>query len=65
MIVINGEADDHLEMLQGGVMRQLLDDKWKTYARVKLFKHIMRGSRKFCHSGSNSATLTMFFLYFF
>ena len=34
MIVINGEEDDHLEMLQGGVMRQLLDDKWKTYARV-------------------------------
>ena len=40
MIVINGEADDHLEMLQGGVMRQLLDDKWKTYARVNFFKHI-------------------------
>ena len=34
MIVINGEEDDHLEMLEGGVMRQLLDDKWKTFAKV-------------------------------
>ena len=36
MIVINGEEDDHLEMLEGGVMRQLLDDKWKTFAKVRL-----------------------------
>lgn len=37
MIVINGEEDDHLEMLQGGVMRQLLDDKWKTFAKRRFF----------------------------
>lgn len=34
MIIINGENDDHLEMLEGGVMRQLLDEKWKAFARV-------------------------------
>lgn len=34
MIAIDGEEDDHLEMLEGGVIRQLLDDKWKTFARV-------------------------------
>jgi hypothetical protein len=34
MIIINGETDEHLEMLEGGVMRQLLDEKWKTFARV-------------------------------
>lgn len=36
MIVIDGEEDEHLEMLEGGVMRQLLDDKWKTFARVAI-----------------------------
>ena len=42
MIVIDGEEDDHLEMLEGGVMRQLLDDKWKTFARVtQLLKHFI------------------------
>ena len=34
MIIVNGETDDHLEMLQGGVMKQLLDEKWKTFAQV-------------------------------
>ena len=34
MIVVNGETDDHLELLQGGVIRQLLDEKWKTFVRV-------------------------------
>ena len=36
MIIINGENDDHLEMLEGGVMRQLLDEKWKAFARVRI-----------------------------
>lgn len=35
MIVINGDKDEHTEMLQGGVIRQLLDEKWKTFVRVK------------------------------
>ncbi|XP_063430515.1 transient receptor potential cation channel subfamily V member 5-like isoform X2 [Mytilus trossulus] len=37
MIIINGETDEHLEMLEGGVMRQLLDEKWKTFARKRFF----------------------------
>lgn len=37
MIIINGENDDHLEMLEGGVMRQLLDEKWKAFARRRFF----------------------------
>ncbi|XP_052781748.1 transient receptor potential cation channel subfamily V member 5-like isoform X2 [Mya arenaria] len=41
MIVINGEEDEHLEMLEGGVMRQLLDDKWKTFARNRFFKRLV------------------------
>jgi len=35
MIIINGETDEHLEMLEGGVMRQLLDEKWKTFGGKK------------------------------
>ena len=34
MIIVNGETDEHLDMLEGGVIRQLLNDKWKTFARV-------------------------------
>ena len=37
MIIVNGETDEHLDMLEGGVIRQLLNDKWKTFARVRLF----------------------------
>ncbi|CAL1532061.1 unnamed protein product [Lymnaea stagnalis] len=35
MIIVNGEEEDHLEMLEGGVMRQLLIEKWKTFARQR------------------------------
>ncbi|KAK6994962.1 transient receptor potential cation channel subfamily v member 6 [Biomphalaria glabrata] len=35
MIIVNGDKDDHLEMLEGGVMRQLLIEKWKTFARKR------------------------------
>jgi transient receptor potential cation channel subfamily V protein 6 len=32
--IVNGETDDHLEMLEIGVIRRLLGDKWSTYAKV-------------------------------
>ncbi|KAL4226497.1 hypothetical protein ACF0H5_014482 [Mactra antiquata] len=41
MIAIDGEEDDHLEMLEGGVMRQLLDDKWKTFARKRFIQRLI------------------------
>ncbi|XP_067930551.1 transient receptor potential cation channel subfamily V member 5-like [Watersipora subatra] len=41
MIVVNGETDNHLEMLQGGVIRQLLDEKWKTFVRRQFFVRLM------------------------
>ena len=37
MIIVNGETDEHLDMLEGGVMGQLLREKWKTFARVRTF----------------------------
>jgi transient receptor potential cation channel subfamily V protein 6 len=33
--IINGNTDDHLEMLEGGVVRRLLEDKWNIYAQVR------------------------------
>ena len=44
MIIVNGETDDHLEMLQGGVIRQLLDEKWKTFVRVSKEIQILKYS---------------------
>ncbi|OAF67790.1 hypothetical protein A3Q56_04484 [Intoshia linei] len=35
--ITDGETTDHLEMLQGGVLSQLLDEKWKIYARKRFF----------------------------
>ena len=32
--ITDGDTDDHLDMLDGGIIKQLLDDKWKTFARV-------------------------------
>ena len=32
--ITDGDTEEHLEMLEGGVIKQLLDEKWKTYARV-------------------------------
>ena len=32
--IINGNTDEHLEMIEGGVVKRLLEDKWNTYAQV-------------------------------
>lgn len=34
MIILNGESSEHLDMLEGGVIQRLLEEKWKTFARV-------------------------------
>ena len=34
MYITEGDTDEHLEMLDGGVIKQLIEDKWKTFARV-------------------------------
>lgn len=39
MIIVNGDKEDHMEMLEGGVMRQLLQEKWKTFAKVCVSAH--------------------------
>ena len=34
--IVNGDTDDHLEMLEIGVIKRLLEDKWSTYAKVTI-----------------------------
>ena len=38
MYITDGDSDEHLHMLEGGIIKQLLADKWKTFARVNVFK---------------------------
>ena len=33
--IVNGESEDHLDMLEIGVVKRLLGDKWATYAKKK------------------------------
>ncbi len=39
--VVNGDTDDHLEMLEIGVIKRLLEDKWATYAKVIFFRYLL------------------------
>ncbi|CAH1784043.1 unnamed protein product [Owenia fusiformis] len=41
MLILKGETDEHLEMLTGGVIKQLLDEKWKTYAQSEFIKRLI------------------------
>ncbi|CAG5132740.1 unnamed protein product, partial [Candidula unifasciata] len=44
VIIINGDTDDHLEMLESGVMRQLLIEKWKAFAQSWFLVHLLTAS---------------------
>lgn len=33
-IILNGTKQEHLNMLDGGIIQRLLEEKWKTFARV-------------------------------
>ena len=34
MIILAGTKREHLDMLEGGVIEMLLEEKWKTFAQV-------------------------------
>lgn len=36
-IILNGTKEEHLDMLDGGIIQRLLEEKWKTFARVMKF----------------------------
>ena len=36
IIILNGTKPEHLNMLEGGIIAKLLEEKWKTFAMVLL-----------------------------
>ncbi|CAF0893285.1 unnamed protein product [Brachionus calyciflorus] len=42
--IVNGETEDHLDMLEIGVVKRLLGDKWSTYAQRLFFKKLFISS---------------------
>jgi hypothetical protein len=38
-IILNGTKEEHLDMLDGGIIQRLLEEKWKTFARVGMTVH--------------------------
>ena len=39
--IVNGESEDHLDMLEIGVVKRLLGDKWATYAKKKFIQKLI------------------------
>nr|XP_053627698.1 uncharacterized protein LOC128685222 [Cherax quadricarinatus] len=40
MIILNGTKSEHLDMLEGGIIQRLLEEKWKTFARNQFMKRL-------------------------
>ncbi|XP_076181975.1 transient receptor potential cation channel subfamily V iav isoform X4 [Ptiloglossa arizonensis] len=38
-IILNGTKEEHLDMLDGGIIQRLLEEKWKTFARYTDLGH--------------------------
>ena len=37
MIILAGTKPEHLNMLEGGIIAKLLDEKWVTFAKVNFY----------------------------
>ncbi|EEB19644.1 conserved hypothetical protein [Pediculus humanus corporis] len=52
-IILNGTKEEHLDMLDGGIIQRLLEEKWKTFARNQFLKRlVIFFLHIFCLSGS-------------
>ncbi|XP_077283026.1 transient receptor potential cation channel subfamily V iav isoform X2 [Arctopsyche grandis] len=40
-IILNGTKEAHLDMLDGGIIQKLLEEKWKTFARNQFLKRLL------------------------
>ncbi|XP_076282451.1 transient receptor potential cation channel subfamily V iav [Lasioglossum baleicum] len=40
-IILNGTKEEHLNMLDGGIIQRLLEEKWKTFARLQFLKRLI------------------------
>lgn len=50
MIILAGTKEEHLNMLEGGIIAKLLEEKWSTFAQV---------CYKFASSSSNNPPLAL------
>lgn len=41
MIILNGTKEEHLDMLEGGIIQRLLEEKWKTFAQMQFLKRLI------------------------
>lgn len=41
MIILNGTKEEHLDMLEGGIIQRLLEEKWKTFAQLQFLKRLI------------------------
>ena len=44
MIILAGTKPEHLNMLEGGIIAKLLDEKWVTFAKVSVLGFLLRNS---------------------
>lgn len=40
-LISSGSSDQHIEMLRGGIVQKLLEEKWKTFGYVKFTRSLM------------------------
>ncbi|CAH2005039.1 unnamed protein product [Acanthoscelides obtectus] len=40
-IILNGTKEEHLDMLDGGIIQRLLEEKWKSFARNQFLKRLL------------------------
>ncbi|XP_059476440.1 uncharacterized protein LOC132197274 isoform X2 [Neocloeon triangulifer] len=40
-IILNGTKEEHLDMLDGGIIQRLLEEKWKTFAQRQFLKRLL------------------------
>ncbi|XP_050436250.1 transient receptor potential cation channel subfamily V member 5 [Adelges cooleyi] len=40
-IILDGTKEEHLDMLDGGIIQKLLEEKWKTFARKQFMKRLI------------------------
>ncbi|KAF0313003.1 Transient receptor potential cation channel subfamily V member 6 [Amphibalanus amphitrite] len=41
MMILNGKKDEHLDMLEGGIIQRLLEEKWQSFARAEFLRKLM------------------------
>lgn len=56
-IILNGTKEEHLDMLDGGIIQRLLEEKWKTFARVKSLLEFLNRNDIFSKTCSNQSNV--------